>query len=193
MVASILSAHAEGTALNRIASDLGTHHKTVSRIIGGVPPSWRQTYRRAEHPHSQAAHGRRRRGDPRTPLAPSVQSIVVRAVARAWGLRPLATVWVVGEKHDREKLIDVALDLCRRQGYEATTIDQIAAGGVTSQVVRYFASKDAIILSIVDDIVGAVATELAHIPPQTSRLQALLAANTAVISDIANGAGVIPP
>jgi hypothetical protein len=33
MVTSILSAHAEGTALNRIASDTGIHHKTVSRII----------------------------------------------------------------------------------------------------------------------------------------------------------------
>jgi AcrR family transcriptional regulator len=82
---------------------------------------------------------------------------------------PLATVWVMAEKHDREKLIDVALDLCITQGYEATTIDQIAAAvGVTSHaVVRYFATKDAIILSIVDDIVVAVATELAQIPPQT--------------------------
>src|SRR5271167_974987 len=99
----------------------------------------------------------------------------------------------MAEKHDREKLIDVALDLCIRQGYEATTIDQIAAaGGVTSQaVVRYFATKDAIILSIVNDIVVAVATELARIPPQTSPPEALQAANTAVISDIANGAGVI--
>jgi hypothetical protein len=33
VVASILSAHTEGTALNRIASDLGIHHKTVSKII----------------------------------------------------------------------------------------------------------------------------------------------------------------
>jgi hypothetical protein len=33
VVASILSAHAEGTALNRIAADIGIHHKTVSRII----------------------------------------------------------------------------------------------------------------------------------------------------------------
>jgi hypothetical protein len=33
VVASILSAHAEGTAPNRIASDVGIHHKTVSRII----------------------------------------------------------------------------------------------------------------------------------------------------------------
>ncbi len=154
--------------------------------------SWLQTYRRAEHPHCRAAHGRRRR---RTlaPLTSSVRSIIVRVVARAWGLRPLATVRVMAEKHDREKLIDVALDLCIRQGYEATTIDQIAAAvGVTSHaVVRYFASKDAIILSIVDDIIGAAATELAQIPPQTSAPEALLAANTAVISDIADGAGVI--
>jgi hypothetical protein len=33
VVASILTADAEGVALNRIASDLGIHHKTVSRII----------------------------------------------------------------------------------------------------------------------------------------------------------------
>jgi hypothetical protein len=33
VVASILLAHAEGTATNRIASDMGIHHKTVSRII----------------------------------------------------------------------------------------------------------------------------------------------------------------
>jgi hypothetical protein len=35
-VASILSAHAEGTAPNRIASDVGIHHKTVSKIIGAA-------------------------------------------------------------------------------------------------------------------------------------------------------------
>jgi hypothetical protein len=33
VVASILCAHAEGTALNRIASEVGVHHKRVSRII----------------------------------------------------------------------------------------------------------------------------------------------------------------
>src|SRR5258705_10898737 len=86
----------------------------------------------------------------------------------------------MAEKHDREKLIDVALDLCIRKGYEATTIDQIAdAVGVPSPAVGgYFATKDAIILSIVDDVVVAVATDLARIPPQTSPPEALLAANT---------------
>jgi hypothetical protein len=33
-----------------------------------------------EHPHPRAAHGRRRRDGPRTPLASSVQGIIVRAV-----------------------------------------------------------------------------------------------------------------
>ena len=97
----------------------------------------------------------------------------------------------MAEKQDREKLIDVALDLCIRQGYEATTIDQITAGVTSHAVVRDFATKDAIILSIVDDIVVAAATELTRIPAQTSPPEALLAATTAVISDIADGAGVI--
>ena len=104
-----------------------------------------------------------------------------------------ATVSVVGEKQDREKLIDAALDLCTRQRYEATTIDQIAAAaGVTSAAAaRYFATKDAIIMSIVEDILAAVAAELADVPPQTRPQEALLAANTAVLADITNSVGVI--
>ena len=42
MVTSILSAHAEGTALNRIASDTGIHHKTVSKIIDAAEKHRRQ-------------------------------------------------------------------------------------------------------------------------------------------------------
>jgi Protein of unknown function (DUF2637) len=40
--ASILAAHAEGTALNRIASDTGIHHKTVSKIIDAAEDHRRQ-------------------------------------------------------------------------------------------------------------------------------------------------------
>ena len=96
-------------------------------------------------------------------------------------------------KQDREKLIDAALDLCTRQRYEATTIDQIAAAaGVTSPAAaRHFATKDAIIMSIAEDIAVAAAAELAHTPQQTGPEEALLAANTTVIADITNGVGVI--
>jgi Protein of unknown function (DUF2637) len=42
VVASILTAHTEGTALNRIASDTGIHHKTVSKIIDAAENHRRQ-------------------------------------------------------------------------------------------------------------------------------------------------------
>jgi hypothetical protein len=42
VVASILAAHTEGTALNRIASDMAVHHKTVSRIIDAAEDRRRQ-------------------------------------------------------------------------------------------------------------------------------------------------------
>ena len=42
VVASILAAHADGTALNRIASDVGIHHKTVSKIIDAAEKHRRQ-------------------------------------------------------------------------------------------------------------------------------------------------------
>jgi hypothetical protein len=42
VVASILAAHAEGTAPNRIASDTGIHHKTVSKIIDAADNHRRQ-------------------------------------------------------------------------------------------------------------------------------------------------------
>jgi DNA-binding NarL/FixJ family response regulator len=42
VVTPILSAHADGTALNHIASDMGIHHKTVSKIIGAAEDHRRQ-------------------------------------------------------------------------------------------------------------------------------------------------------
>jgi plasmid maintenance system antidote protein VapI len=36
VIESILSAHERGTAVNRIAADVGVHHKTVSRIINAA-------------------------------------------------------------------------------------------------------------------------------------------------------------
>ena len=42
VVASILAAHAEGTALNRIASNTGIHHKKVSKIIDAAENHRRQ-------------------------------------------------------------------------------------------------------------------------------------------------------
>jgi AcrR family transcriptional regulator len=89
----------------------------------------------------------------------------------------------------RVRLIDVTLELCARQGYDATTVDQIAAAaGVTpSEFARYFASTEAVLLSIVDAMAHAIATALADVKTDVDAEHALLSAciasMTAVIED----------
>ena len=89
----------------------------------------------------------------------------------------------------RERLIDVTLELCARQGYDATTADQIAtAAGVTpSEFARYFANTEAVVLSIVDTMAHATAAGLANVKtdvdPEHALLSAGIAAMTAVIED----------
>jgi len=97
------------------------------------------------------------------------------------------------EQRCREKLIAVTLDLCARQGYEATTIDQIttAAGVASGDFSRYFASKDAVIISLVDDVLHATAAALAQVQKDTDPTEALLIATTEVLTAIFDGRGVM--
>jgi len=99
----------------------------------------------------------------------------------------------VRDTPDREHLIDVALDLCVRQGHEATTLDQIAvAAGVPSAVVKsYFASTDAIVFSVLDDELSAAAAVLADVPPDVGPSEAVIAAHMTVLADVTNGVGII--
>jgi len=99
----------------------------------------------------------------------------------------------VAEQDCRDRLIDAALNLGVRFGYEATSIDQIAASaGVTpAEFGRYFATKDAVIMSIIDDLVQATAATLPHVEAAASPEQALLIATTEVMTAITDGRGVI--
>jgi AcrR family transcriptional regulator len=99
----------------------------------------------------------------------------------------------MADQQCREKLIDVALDLCMRRGYHATTVEQIAAAaGVTPDTFgRYFASKEAVILSVNEDILHAAAAALEGVPPNTNPLEALLIAHSKNLEAITNGVGVI--
>jgi AcrR family transcriptional regulator len=99
----------------------------------------------------------------------------------------------VGVPDCRERLIDATLDLCTKCGYEATTIDEIAAAAkvAPSDFARHFATKDAVLMCIVEDLVNATGAALRHVDAAVRPEQALLIATTEVITAITEGRGVI--
>ena len=72
-------------------------------------------------------------------------------------------------------MIDAAVELCEQQGFERTTVDQIAAIADVSPRTfnRYFATKDAIALALIDDAIDVAAAELAGQPSDISHFEAL--------------------
>ena len=68
----------------------------------------------------------------------------------------------------RAELTDVALDLFLRRGFEATTVDEIAAAAGVSRrsLFRYFASKEAIIFDNMQDLGERLAEALAKRPSE---------------------------
>lgn len=79
------------------------------------------------------------------------------------------------KQRTRATLIDAAVELCERQGFERTTVDQIAAIADVSPRTfsRYFATKDAIALALIDDAIELAAVELARQPRELSHFEAL--------------------
>lgn len=89
----------------------------------------------------------------------------------------------------RATLIDAAVELCLRQGYEQTTVDQIAAAADVSPRTfsRYFATKDAVVMTLVDDLIDAVNVELLTIALDVPPLEALRLAHVRVLLRAATG------
>ena len=88
----------------------------------------------------------------------------------------------------RTKLIDAAAELVEKQGYAKTTVEQIANAVDVSPrtVAHYFPSKEQLLLALVDAYAEAVSDELATVAPELSPLQAMLAANTALLDRMAH-------
>lgn len=95
------------------------------------------------------------------------------------------------KRRTRASLIDAALELSERQGYERTTVDQIAfAVDISPRTfTRYFPTKDSVILSLLDSVTAAVNAALERQPPELPPFEALLAANLAVIEQSSQGGG----
>ena len=79
------------------------------------------------------------------------------------------------KQRTRATLIDAAVELCERQGFEKTTVDQIAAIADVSPRTfsRYFATKDAIAVALIDEAIDLAAIELARQPADISHLEAM--------------------
>jgi AcrR family transcriptional regulator len=89
----------------------------------------------------------------------------------------------------RMTLIEAAMDLCLRQGYEQTTVDQIAAAAEVSPRTysRYFATKEAVFLSLLEELSDQIALELQDLPLGTGPVEALRAAHVGVLTRVATG------
>jgi AcrR family transcriptional regulator len=79
------------------------------------------------------------------------------------------------KQRTRATLIDAAVELCERQGFERTTVDQIAAIADVSPRTfsRYFATKDAIALALIDEAINEAAADLACQPTDINHFEAL--------------------
>ncbi len=95
------------------------------------------------------------------------------------------------KQRTRAILIDAALKLALEQGYERTTVDQIAAAAEVSPRTfsRYFATKEAVFLTLLDDVSESVAREIAGLPRGTGPIEALRAAHTAVLTGVLDRRG----
>jgi AcrR family transcriptional regulator len=87
----------------------------------------------------------------------------------------------------RAVLIDAAMNLCLKQGYEQTTVEQIAASADVSPRTfsRYFPTKDAVFLTLIDDYAHEVAIELETVDSEVGPLEAMRQAHVAVLTRVA--------
>lgn len=80
-------------------------------------------------------------------------------------------------------LVDAAVELCITQGYESTTVEQIAAAAEisTRTFSRYFATKDAVFVAVLDDLADEIVRELTAQPSDLGPMEALRTAHMAVL------------
>ena len=86
-------------------------------------------------------------------------------------------------------LVDAAVQLCIERGYNNTTVEQIAAAAEVSPRTfsRYFPTKDAVIMTMLDDLVDAAVSELAQVGDQIPPLTALTHAHARALRGVQAG------
>ncbi|MGY4711013.1 TetR family transcriptional regulator [Mycolicibacterium sp. CBM1] len=99
--------------------------------------------------------------------------MAVVVTAAVPGLRELK------KQRTRATLVAAAIQLCIAQGYENTTVEQIAAAAEVAPRTfsRYFSSKEAVIVAVLDEVAADVATALSGQPPEITPYDALARAH----------------
>jgi AcrR family transcriptional regulator len=82
----------------------------------------------------------------------------------------------------RATLIDAAAELCLNQGYDNTTVEQIAAAADVSPRTfsRYFPTKESVVAAMTGDMDGYLAEALLEQPSDINEYEALLRAHLEV-------------
>ncbi|MFI1915183.1 TetR/AcrR family transcriptional regulator [Nocardia sp. NPDC020380] len=98
------------------------------------------------------------------------------------------------KQQTRTRIIDVALQLCDEQGFDATTVEQIAdAADVSPRTVnRYFDSKEAIVIAPIEGWGQALADELRAQPDSGDEMEALFAAFLVIVDRVIEADEPVP-
>ncbi|BBY31884.1 TetR family transcriptional regulator [Mycolicibacterium sediminis] len=88
------------------------------------------------------------------------------------------------KRRTRASLIEAAADLCRRNGYDNTTVDQIAAAADVAPRTfsRYFPNKECVVAAITDDLDDLIAEAMETLPDDITVYDALLQSSIEVLS-----------
>lgn len=86
------------------------------------------------------------------------------------------------KRRTRASLIEAAADLCLRHGYDATTVEQIAAAADVSPRTfsRYFSTKESVVTAMTGDMDTYIAAAMRDQPRDISEHEALLRAHLQV-------------
>ena len=95
----------------------------------------------------------------------------------------------------RSQLVDAAITLSRQHGFANATIDRIAAAVDVSPrtFARYFATKEAAILSVIQDMADTAVIHLDDVDPRVGPLDALLQAHQKMLDDVHRGPHDVTP
>ncbi|MEU0494839.1 TetR family transcriptional regulator [Mycobacterium sp. NPDC006124] len=88
------------------------------------------------------------------------------------------------KRRTRATLIDAAAELCLTQGYDNTTVDQIAAAADVSPRTfsRYFPTKVSVVAAITDDLDDLIAEAMERLPDDLTAYDALHLASLEVFA-----------